>query len=144
MSAIQPLFYLVSQNLKELSKKESFLLEAELLLYVCKALKEFFRERHKNYFCLIKFTMEMEDNMLETNFLRLILQDILSTDEYSIEGIAHYIDTPEDVLQEIVMGYNTNPSAKLLQRVIELHRSVRRDLYRSIIKKMTEENLAAA
>lgn len=144
MPAIQPLFFLFNKNVKKLSKNECFLLEASLLTYICRELKEIFKEKHKTYFCLAKFTKEMEDIMLEANFVRLIIQDILSSGEYNLEGIAHYIDTHEDVVQEIMIGNNTNPSAQLLQRIIELHKSIRRELYLTIIKKMTEENLAAA
>lgn len=144
MPAIQPLFYLFNKNIKTLSKNECFLLEASLLTYVCRELKEIFKEKHKAYFCLAKFTKEMEDIMLEANFVRLLIQDILASEEYDIAGIAHYIDTHEDVVQEIMMGCNTNPSAQFLQRIIELHKSIRRDLYMAIIKKMTEENWAAA
>lgn len=144
MSAIQPLSHLIDQSSKILSKEERLLLEAELFICTCKELKEIFREKYRNYFYIMKFTMEMENIMLESSFLRLIIQDILSTEEYNLEGIAYYADIHEDVLREIVIGCNANPSAIILQRIIELHRSIRRELYRSIVKKVTEENLLAA
>lgn len=144
MSAIQPLFNLVSKNFNKLSKEEHVLLEAELFISICMELKEIFREQHKEYFHLIYFTMEMENTMLEANFLRLIIRDILASEEYTLEGIAHYTDTHEDVIQDIIRGCNANPSALLLQRIIELHRSIRRELYLAIIKKITNENLMAA
>lgn len=39
------------------------------------------------------------------------------------------------------MGHITSPSALLLRKIIELHRSVRKDLYREIMKKIMEEYL---
>lgn len=49
-----------------------------------------------------------------------------------IFSISHH----EDIIQEVVDGRNSNPSAQLLQRSINLHRLIRCDLYRSIIKKI--------
>jgi hypothetical protein len=42
------------------------------------------------------------------------------------------------------MGRNVRPSAIFLRKLIDLHRSVRRELYQKIIKKVTENYLAVA
>lgn len=136
MSAMEPLCSLIGINPSKLTKEEVFILEAVLFANICKELKEFFREQNKDYFRLMKFNIEMENVMLESKFVRLIIQDILSTEEYNLRGIACYTDTHEDVVNEVFVGRNTNPSGVLLQRVIELHRTVRRDLYDTIIKKL--------
>lgn len=132
----------VSTN--KLTKVELFLLEAELFTHICDKLKEIFRKTHKNYFLLMRFTIEMENNMLEANFIRFVIEDILSTEEYTLKGIAYYTDTHEDVIQEVAAGRNTSPPAKLLRRIIDLHRSVKRELYQEIIKKIATEYLALA
>ena len=124
-----------------LSKQEIFILEAKLLIQICDELKELFREQYKNYFRILKFTKEQEDKMLENDFIRLIIKDILSSEEYSLEGIAYYADTHTDILLEVYSGRNTNPSANLLRRVIEIHHSVRRDLYNFIMKKIANQYL---
>ena len=144
MSAIQGFCHLFGINGRTLSREENFILEAELLVRVCGELKEIFRVQYKNYFKLMSFTIEMENTMLEENFIRLIIKDILSTQEYTLQGIAHYTATHEDVVHEVMIGKNTNPSASLLRRMIELHRLVRRDLYQNIAKKITEDCLAVA
>ena len=82
--------------------------------------------------------------MLENNLVRLITNDVLSTEEQNLNGIAHYSDTPEDVIQEVIDGRNIRPSATFLWKIIELHRSVRRDLYDAIIKKIVNHYLAVA
>ncbi|MBA3660150.1 MAG: hypothetical protein H0W64_00300 [Gammaproteobacteria bacterium] len=81
--------------------------------------------------------------MLENDFARLITNDILSTEEYNLKGIARYSDTPEDVIQEVIDGRNIRPSATFLWRIIELHRSVRRELYDAIIRKIINSNLVS-
>lgn len=144
MAAMELFCHLVGINPSKLSREEVVLLEAELFIHVCFELKEFFRNQYKSYFRLMKFTIEKENAMLDANFLCLIIQDILSTEEYNLQGVAFYTDTPEDVVQEVFDGRNQSPSAAFLHRCMSLHRSVRRDLYRSIMKKIVAEYLVAA
>ena len=78
--------------------------------------------------------------MLESNFTRLIINDILSTEDYNLQGISMYTNTHIDVIREIVAG-RTAPSISLFKRIIDLHWSVRRGLYDGIIKKITTQYL---
>lgn len=145
MPAIEPLCKLIGKlNPGCFTKEENILLEAELLIRICEELKEYFRIKHKEYFRLLKFTMEMENEMLEKNFICLLIKDILSTEEYTLEGIASYVDTHEDILVEVVTGKNTDPSASLFRRSIELHRAVRGELYQMIVKKIASEYFKVA
>ena len=107
-------------------------------------LKNIFKNQHREYFYLMKFTIEMENAMLDANFICLVIKDILATKEYTITGIAHYTNIHEDILHEIIIGRNTNPSAVLLQKLIDLHRSVRADLYREIFNRIALEYTAVA
>jgi hypothetical protein len=136
MSTTEPLCRLIGIDPGTLSKEECILLEAELFSRICEELREFFSKRYREYFRLMKFTIDMESAMLEANFIRLVMKDILSTEEYTLEGIAHYVNVPADVVQDVLLGSNTCPSALLLRRTIELHRSVRSELYRSLMKKI--------
>ena len=133
---MEPFYRLIGVDTSNLTKKEIQLLEAELFAHVCEELKEGFRKQYRDYFRLMKFTKEKENKMLEANFLRLIIRDILSTEEYDLTGVAYYTESHEDVIQEVIDGRNTNPSAKLFRRSIDLHRAVRRNLYHSIVKKI--------
>jgi hypothetical protein len=144
MPALVPLCNLICINHLKFSKEEHLLLEAELFIRVCNELKESFREQYKNYFRLMKYTLEKENTMLEANLIRLIIKDILSTGEYTLEGIACYTDTHEDIISELASGLNTKPLATWLRKIIELHRSVRRELYQAIGKKVASEYLDVA
>src|SRR5579872_1377533 len=135
------LFNLSIINPHILSKKELTLLEADLFTSICAKLKEIFKTQYKDYFRTVKFNKEMEETMLESELVRCIINDILSTEEYSLTGIAFYTRKPEDVIFEIASGNNTDPSASLLRKIIELHRSVRPSLYQQIIKKIIAENM---
>lgn len=136
MSSVQPLYGLITIDLDKFSQNEQKILEAGFFSWICDELKNIFRQQHKDYFSLMKFTIEMENTMLDANFICLIIKDILSTNEYTITGIAHYMNIHEDILHEVIIGLNTNPSANLLQRAIDLHRSVRAELYFKIINKI--------
>ncbi len=122
-----------------LCKEEILLLEADLFSRVCAELKEHFREHQKDYLRLMKLNKHTELTMLDENFVALIIKDVLLSQEYTVEGMAQYTNLPEDIFYEIIEGRNITPSANLLQRVIELHRSVRPTLYNAIIKKITFE-----
>jgi len=143
MSAIEPLCHLIGVDPNTLTKEENILLEIELFTRICEELMEVFREQNREYFRLMKFTIEKENKMLESKFIRSIIQDILSTQEYNLEGIAHYTDSHEDVIQEVYTGQNQSPSATLLRKIVELHRVVRYDLYMQITKKIISKYLAA-
>lgn len=139
MAAMEPLSRLIGINPSYLTKEESYLLEAELFRCICSELREIFRVRYKDFFRFMKFSKEKENEMLERNFVSLVIKDILASGEYTLEGFAQYADTHEDVIHEVISGVNTNPSATLLRRVIDLHREVRYDLYDEIIKKITTQ-----
>jgi hypothetical protein len=141
MSAMEPLSHLIGINSNKLSKEENLILEAELFMHICKELKENFRKQHSDYFQLMKFTQQMEIEMLDENFIRLVIKDILLTSEYTVEGLAEYTGIHEDIIHEVITGRNITPSAILLQRTIALHKSVRSKLYEGVIKKVVTEFL---
>lgn len=143
MSAIEPLSNLINIKPFFLNKVEMFVLEAELFTRIYDYLKEDFRNQYKAYFHLMKFTTEMEDTMLELYFGRLIINDILSTEEYTLDGVARYIDTDKEIVESIFLANHSNPSALLIRKLIELHRNIRPNLYKNIMKKIVLENTAA-
>ncbi len=139
MPALVPLCQMLGINFKELSRNENLILEAKLFTHICEELKEIIRAHYKDYFELMKFNEDKENMMIEAEFLRCVINDILSTEEYSLLGIAQYTDTPEDVVQEVITGNNSNPSFAFSRRIIELHCSVRPDVYQGIMKKIKEK-----
>jgi hypothetical protein len=144
MAAIEFLPYFLGINPNILTKAEKIILEADLLGSICKELKEIFKSRYKNYFYLIKQNYQMEENMLDRNYLHWVVEDILSTGEYTLPGIAYYTQTPEEIVHDILVNSHSNPSATFLQRIIALHQEVRPEIYFSIRKKIAEYYLAAA
>lgn len=136
MTATEPLSHLLGLKSHYLTKIEIELLEAELFRGICNELKEIFRIQYQEYFRFMKFSIDKENEMLERNFVNFAIKDIFASGEYTLEGFANYADTHIDVIYEIVSGKNNNPSIRLVRRIIDLHRIVRRDLYDGIIKKI--------
>ena len=101
---MEPLCHLMGINFRKLSKEEYLLLEADIFIRICEGLREFFGEQHKGYFHLMKFNLEKENTMLENNLVRLITNDVLSTKEYNLNGIAHYSLTLRRISLSIVIA----------------------------------------
>jgi hypothetical protein len=91
------------------SREENSIIEAELYTRIYHAMAEYFKVRYKDYFRLIKFNATMVNDMMEENFARCLVNDILSTEEYTLQGIANYTQTPEEVIEEVAIGQNTRP-----------------------------------
>lgn len=137
--AMEYLCQMIGVESHQISKEEKIIIEAELFCRVCEALKEIFKTQYTEYFRLMKFSLEMENTMLEENFIRCVINDIVSSEEYSLTGIAYYTQTPEDVIYDIASGINVSPSLPLSRKIINLHRTIRPALYRDILKKVTTE-----
>lgn len=136
MSAPEPFYRLMRLPVNSTTRTERSFLEAGLFFSIRTELKELFREAHQEYFSTMNFTYEDENNMLDANFVRFIINDILVSNEYNLAGIARYSGIHTDILNELVTGLNDNPSAHILHRLIEIHHSVRRELYIKIMKRI--------
>lgn len=134
MSAVEPLHKMINLSSRALSQEKFLILEAQLLALICSELKKYFKSKQSSYFSLINHH-EME-SFMEANFVSLVIKDIIATGEYTGSGIACYTRIPEEVIEDIMIGRNTSPSVFLFEKIIELHRSVRKELYYEIMKKI--------
>lgn len=142
MSKTDLIFCLLGQKISKLSRTEKLLLEIEFFTRVCHELSEIFNARHKEYQQLMKSYLNQEENMFNVKFMQEMMRDILSTEEYSLAGIATHTHIPEEVLSDIATGLNTNPTFELSRKIFELHISVRRSLYDEIIRRIILEYLS--
>jgi len=118
------------------SKEEALILEAELFIRICDEFKSQIKSENKNYFRLLKINTEEEKSMIETNFIRCLITDILATEEYTLPGLAYYTNTPEEIIYDVASGKNTNPTFLLSQKIIDIHRTVRPQLYNIVVNKL--------
>lgn len=139
MAKIDLVSYLLRLDKHCLSKTEKILLETRLFISIYIELLETFKNQYKEYRMLIK--SNHRDGKSYINFTQEVLKDILSTEEYSLAGIAVHTSIPEDVLFDIAIGTNTNPTLDLSRKLFELHVTVRRNLYDKILEKIISEYL---
>lgn len=120
MPAAEPFYPLLPHPKPiKLSREENIILETELFSRICDEL-----------------CAQGVSSMIEEDMMRGLISDILHSNEYTLEGIAYYADIPEDVICDIMMGRNSSASFRVCRKLINLHRMVRPNLYREIIKKV--------
>jgi hypothetical protein len=135
MPALDLLCNLTEFNHKQLSKKENIILEAEIYSRIADALWEFYQSQYQNYFELLNYKLEMEDIAMELNFIRFLVTDILKSNTYTLSGIACYTYTPEEFIQDLMIGHNS-PVIIFLRKLIALHKSVKPELYQNVLNKI--------
>lgn len=84
---------------------------------------------------MFKFNVELENIVMEVNFIRCLINDILNSEAYTLTGIACYTKTPEEVIQDLILSYKSSPVIAFARKLIELHKTVRPEIYQSIIRK---------
>lgn len=136
MSTPQPLCEMLDINPCRFPKKSLEFLEAEIFTLIHDELKKIFRKQHSEYFQILKFPLEKENTMLNEIFVSTLLKDILATQEYDLKGISQYTNLHEDVIQDALDGRNSNPSLMLVRKCIDLHKTVKPELYDAIIKNI--------
>jgi len=136
MPALEPFYYLIDNSPKgRMSKNEMLLTEVILFLQLEYALNKIINTVCINERCTDGINHK-ENVMIENNFVKNLIEDILSTEEYTLPGMAYHLNVPEEILVDILTGYNQSPSLSLARKIMELHKFVRRDLYEYLVKKI--------
>jgi hypothetical protein len=133
MELMSDLMGIKSSNL---SKTESLILEGELFTSLCDELKKQFQTKYSDYFRLMKVNAKAEDEMLEGHLVRYVIDDILATEDYTLQGIAYYTHVSEDLVYDMAIGNTLDPSSTVFRNMLKLHRSVRPGLYQKMMEKI--------
>lgn len=141
MAAMELFSNLLPINHREFTTKELNLLEVRLLLELIEQIQNAFMEHYKDYFSLIHYKKDLKEMMLQENFIKTLVCDILATQEYTLAGIALYTHFPEEIIYELAVGQNKNPSFHLSMKIMQLHSMVRPGLYKELINKVIESFL---
>lgn len=140
MPALELLCHFIGIDSKQFTKEENLILEAELYRYFSNELSMLFRSQYQNYFQLLKLNDEMEKMIMEINFIRYFINDILKSEAYTLSGIAYYTQMPEEVIQDLFIGHKVSPIIAFTRKLIELHKIIRPEIYQNIIKKLISNN----
>lgn len=118
------LFQIYCNNL---NKKESVLLGSLLFISLYQELSHKFEYFNTN---------EKEERMISGFLIQGLVNDLLGTKDYTLAGLASYTGYPEEVIYDIAVGLNINPTLALATKIMELHSIARRDCYHELIEKI--------
>lgn len=110
---------------RDISEKERILLEMIFLKYLYSELMQTFAPKVPKW----------DGNMLGDSVIKFLINDLLLSEEYSLKGLAEYTSYCEDVIYDVALGVNRQPTLEFSAKIVELHFLARRDLYTPIINK---------
>jgi hypothetical protein len=137
MAALEWLWHGTSVDSKKFTKPENWILEAELYLRIHKKIWEAYKFQYKDYFYLI--VKEEEDINMELYVIKSLINDLIKSEAYTLSGIAYYTRIPEEIIEDLFMTNKINPLITFTRKLIELHKSIRPDIYQKIIKKLISD-----
>lgn len=135
MATMEYLCSMAGVNPAHLSKEENLLIEAVLLCGLCDELTQIYQVSFP--VSLVKNKKEKTTMLVHGNIINLILLDLIKSNDYTISGVAVYANVPEEVIYDIAIGNNRNPSLEVSRKIIELHKTARVDLYQKVMQKIT-------
>jgi len=110
-------------------------------------LKAFFLERTHALFCqLFHAIIQQSQNSgitehytMDSKIIQILINGIIDTGEYTLEGIAYYTRIPLDVIFDAACGgYNNQLSITLWAKIVGLYLQVRPDIARILYDKLFE------
>lgn len=134
MSLPEPLYHLFNMDAKQLTARAMQRYEQQLLKHICKGIKEYFRRENQQYFCCMKFSVARENKMLEETYVSLLINEILSTKQYTLRSIAKQVSATKKTIRHLAMSSGAKPATMLLWKIIVLHSRIKPDLYEKLIK----------
>lgn len=80
----------------------------------------------------------MECYAMDSKIIQFLIQGIVETGEYTLEGIALYTHIPFDVIYDAACGINNQFSITPWVRVVDLYMQVKPDITKILIDKLLE------
>lgn len=123
-------------------KNERKILKAFLLERFHQLFHELFETRLQSH----PDNFSMECYAMDSKIIQLLIQGIVETGEYTLEGIAFYTRIPFDVIYDAACGINNQFSITPWAKVVDLYLQINPDVTQTLIDKllmMKEKNHAA-
>lgn len=120
--------------LKYSTKNERKILKAFLLARLHQLFCELFHSKiqtHQN-------NSIMECYVMDSKIIQLIIQGVIETGEYTLEGIAYYTRIPLDVIYDAACGISNQFSITPWARIVDLYIQVKPDVTEVLIDKLLE------
>lgn len=115
--------------------KEHLYIKAYLFNVLCRRAKRLCRKYHLRH--LRHFSPDGNEAEIMDNYLSYyIIQDLLETGNFTLEGIAREINIHSDVIFDIGSGIKINHSPLVLYRLIQLHIMVKRSWHGELFRRL--------
>ena len=112
---------------------QSQFIKAALLSQLHGLLVELFDKTTQNCFS------DMEIYEMDNKIIQMLIHTIVSSGEYSLEGIAHATRIPYDVIYDASYGKNSNFSITPWVRVVDLFLQIKPELAKLLYDKLLEK-----
>jgi len=80
----------------------------------------------------------MEYHIMDSKIIQLLIQGIIDSEEYTLEGIAYYTQIPFDVIYDATCGITNHFSITPWTRIMDLYLKVRPDVKKALVHKLLE------
>lgn len=125
-----------ASNLNFSPLKEHNLLKVFLLFCLHKLLCDLFQNKRQIY----QPHFSMEYHAMDSKVIQTLIQSILETELYTLEGIAYYTRLPFDIIYDAACGISNHCSITFWSRIIDLYLKINPDITKILIKKLLEIN----
>lgn len=129
-----PLFITLSTNSH--SSKNSHLTSPKLTKQDREMLKMFLYYDLYLYFLNSFNIYDKEDNMFNPKLIRSLLIDLIKNEEHTLRGIENTTRIPLDVLEDIILELNVNPSINVSVSIMGYYIISKRQEYTEFIRKI--------
>lgn len=99
---------------------------------------QLFSELSQNRMHCNQFDSSMEYYMMDNKIIQLLIQGIVETGEYTLEGIACYTRIPFDVIYDAASGIRNHLSVAPWARIANLYIQVNPDIVQALINDLLE------
>lgn len=128
----RPIFSLEIPVLRFTTKNVRKILKAFLLSRLYEFLCEELAQKSQHYL------YRMEYHVMDSKVIQHLIQGIIATEEYTLEGIAHYTHIPFDVIYDAACGTNIQISVTPWARVVDLYLKVKPEIKKELVNKLIE------
>ena len=121
-------------TLKFSSPNERKILKAFLLGRLHQLFSELFHNKIQQY----KADSSMECYTMDSKIIQILIQGIVETGEYTLEGIAHVTRIPFDVIYDAACGNSNQLSITPWARIVDLYTQVKPEVAQLLFNKLLE------
>lgn len=119
---------------KKLTQKQRKILKVLLLAHLHTLFTQIFQNITKNN-RTISF---VEHYVMDNKIIEFLINEILKTEEYTLEGIAYHTRVPFDIIFDAACGNNSQLTITLWTRIVQMYAQVKPDAAKILLQYLLE------